>query len=102
MDSGQWTPGRSDLKALKMLGPREGTEIPQEAIGDMLATLDVHHLNRMDGRLVALLVDSGAAQDLPSVAALPEAQEALRVVADLVRAVAGQDAKAPWWRRPAQ
>jgi hypothetical protein len=44
--------------------------------------------------LVTLLIDSAAAQDLPDIAALPEAQEALLAVAGFVRTATMQPAKA--------
>lgn len=86
--SRRWKPGRSDQKALAILNRADGTMVSREAITEMLDEVGARGVNRMDARLISLLVDSAAAQDLPSIAALPEAQQALHAVADLVHAVA--------------
>lgn len=84
----QWNPGRPDRKALAILKRSDGEVIPREAITAMLKEIRAHSVTQMDARLLTLLVDSAAAQDLPSIAALPEAQQALRAVATVVRLVA--------------
>ncbi|MFI9829672.1 hypothetical protein ACIHIX_18505 [Streptomyces sp. NPDC051913] len=86
--SRRWKPGRSDRKALAILNRANGAVVPREAITEMLDEMGARGVNRMDARLITLLVDSAAAQDLPSVAALPETQQALSAVAALVHAVA--------------
>ncbi|WP_157876768.1 hypothetical protein [Streptomyces graminilatus] len=81
----RWKPGRSDRKALAILGRAAGPVIPREAIEEMLIGMGARGVNRMDDRLVTLLIDSAAAQDLPDIAESPEAQEALLAVAGFVR-----------------
>lgn len=84
----QWKPGRLDRKALAMLSRAEGTVISRDAIIEMLNEMGARRMCQMDARLVTLVMDSAAAQDLESVAELPEAEEALRAVAGLVRSLA--------------
>lgn len=96
----RWKPGRYDRMALAILNRACGTMVPREAITEMLDEIGARGVNRMDARLITLLIDSAAAQDLPSVAALPETQQALHAVAELVHAVAryqDQDTRRAAW-----
>jgi len=90
--SGAWKPNRFDRRALLKLAGTDGPVIDREAIVTMFDQLYAERgprqLNRMTGRLTTLLMDTAAAQDLPSIAALPEGQEALGVVRALVRSAA--------------
>ncbi|MFF8918968.1 hypothetical protein ACF08M_38125 [Streptomyces sp. NPDC015032] len=90
--SGQWKPNRFDRRALLKLTSANGPVINREAIVTMFDQLYKEHgpgqLNKMTSRLTTLLTDTAAAQDQPSIAALPEGQEALSAVSSLVRSAA--------------
>lgn len=89
---GQWKPNRFDKRALRKLSGEGGPVIHREAIVTMFNELydegGPRQINKMTGRLTALLIDTAAAQDQPSIAALPEGQEALGAVRSLVRSTA--------------
>lgn len=90
--SGHWRPNRFDKRALRKLSGTEDTVIGREAIVAMFNELHdergPRQINKMTERLTVLLMNTAAAQDLPSIAALPEGQEALRAVRSLVRSAA--------------
>ncbi|MFD4480434.1 hypothetical protein ACFWPU_30565 [Streptomyces sp. NPDC058471] len=90
--SGQWKPNRFDRRALLQLTGAEDPVIDREAILTMFDELYKEHgprqLNKMTSQLTTLLMNTAAAQDLPSIAALPEAQEALGAVRSLVQSAA--------------
>ncbi|WP_129292071.1 hypothetical protein [Streptomyces lydicus] len=80
---GQWKPNRFDKRALRKLA---GTD--RDAITSMFIELGPRQGNKMTSRLVTLLANSAAAQDMPSIAELPEAQEALSAVSSVIRSAA--------------
>ncbi|MGW0672542.1 hypothetical protein [Streptomyces sp. NPDC002746] len=92
LTSGQWGPYHFDKRALRKLSSAESPVLHREAIVTMFNELYDSHgprqINKMTGQLTTLLIDTAAAQDLPSAAALPEGQEALRAVCPLVRSTA--------------
>ncbi|MEJ8652789.1 hypothetical protein WKI65_33185 [Streptomyces sp. MS1.AVA.3] len=90
--SGQWKPNRFDKRALRKLTGADGPVIHRDGITSMFIELYDKHgpwqVNKMTSRLVTLLANSAAAQDLPSIAELPEAQEALSAVTSVIRSAA--------------
>ncbi|KNB53491.1 hypothetical protein [Streptomyces caatingaensis] len=121
VETGGWKPNTFDLRLLRVLDQSEPFRLPLstdpgtdtaltplavsresaavisgDAITVAFVASGVRQVNRMDGRLVALLGDAVGLQEFPSAAYTPAGREALTAVTRLVRSAA---AYRPWWSR---